>query len=109
MIGMIVRFVVSALVLMLVSFIVPGLRVSCFTGALVAAAVIAVLGYAIEKVFGDKISRTGRGAVGFLTAAVVIYFSQFIVPGYITVSIIGALLASLVIGIVDSFVPTMIR
>lgn len=109
MIGMIVRFVVSALVLMLVSFIVPGLRVSGFTGALVAAAVIAVLGYAIEKVFGDKISRTGRGAVGFLTAAVVIYFSQFIVPGYITVSIIGALLASLVIGIVDSFVPTMIR
>ena len=109
MLGMIVRFVVSALVLLLVSFIVPGLRVNGFTGALVAAAVIAILGYAAEKVFGDKISRTGRGAVGFFTAAVVIYFSQFIVPGYITVSIIGALLASLVIGIVDSFVPTTLR
>jgi len=109
MLGMIVRFVVSALVLLLVSYIVPGLRVNGFTGAVIAAAVIAVLGYAIEKVFGDKITRTGRGAVGFITAAVVIYFSQFIVPGYITVSIIGALLASLVIGIVDIFVPTMIR
>lgn len=109
MLGMIVRFVVSALVLLLVSYIVPGLRVNGFAGALVAAAVIAVLGYAAEKVFGDKISRTGRGAVGFITAAVVIYFSQFIVPGYITVSIIGALLASLVIGIVDSFVPTTLR
>ena len=109
MLGMIVRFVVSALVLLLVSFIVPGLRVNGFTGALIAAAVIALLGYAIEKVFGDKISRTGRGAVGFITAAAVIYLSQFIVPGYITVSIIGALLASLVIGIVDSFVPTTLR
>lgn len=109
MLGMIVRFVVSALVLLLVSYIVPGLRVNGFTGALVAAAMIAALGYAAEKVFGDKISRTGRGAVGFITAAVVIYFSQFIVPGYITVSIIGALLASLVIGIVDSFVPTTLR
>lgn len=109
MLGMIVRFVVSALVLLLVSYIVPGLRVNGFTGAVIAAAVIAVLGYAAEKVFGDKISRTGRGAVGFITAAVVIYFSQFIVPGYITVSIIGALLASLVIGIVDSFVPTTLR
>jgi len=109
MLGMIVRFVVSALVLLLVSFIVPGLRVNGFTGALVAAAVIAVIGYAIEKVFSEKISRTGRGAVGFITAAVVIYFSQFIVPGYITVSVIGALLASLVIGIVDSFVPTTLR
>ncbi|MHB8075477.1 phage holin family protein [Desulfosporosinus fructosivorans] len=109
MLGMIVRFVVSALVLLLVSYIVPGLRVNGFTGALIAAVVIAVLGYAIEKLFGDKITRTGRGAVGFITAAVVIYFSQFIVPGYITVSIIGALLASLVIGIVDSFVPTTLR
>jgi uncharacterized membrane protein YvlD (DUF360 family) len=109
MLGMIVRFVVSALVLLLVSYIVPGLRVNGFTGALIAAAVIAVLGYAVEKVFGDKISRTGRGAVGFITAAAVIYFSQFIVPGYITVSIIGALLASLVIGIADSFVPTTLR
>jgi len=109
MLGMIVRFVVSALVLLLVSYIVPGLKVSGFTGALIAAAVIAVLGYGIEKLFGDKISRTGRGAVGFLTAAAVIYFSQFLVPGYITVSIIGALLASLVIGIVDSFVPTTLR
>jgi len=109
MIGMIVRFVVSALVLLLVSWIVPGLRVNGFTGALIAAAVIAILGYVIERIFGDKITRMGRGSIGFLTAAVVIYFSQYLVPGYITVSIIGALLASLVIGIVDSFVPTTLR
>jgi putative membrane protein len=110
MLGMIVRFIVSAIVLLLVSFVVPGLKVSGgFTGALVAAAVIAIVGFAAEKVFGDKISRTGRGTVGFFTAAVVIYLSQYIVPGYITVSIIGALLASLVIGIVDSFVPTTLR
>ncbi|KGK83309.1 membrane protein [Desulfosporosinus sp. HMP52] len=109
MIGMIVRFIVSALVLMLVSWIVPGLRVNGFTGALIAAAVIAILGYAAEKLFGDRISRVGRGSIGFLTAAVVIYFSQFLVPNYISVSIIGALLASLVIGIVDSFVPTTLR
>jgi putative membrane protein len=109
MLGMIVRFVVSAVVLLLVSYIVPGLRVAGFTGAIIAAVVISLLGYAIEKAFGDKITRTGRGAVGFITAAVVIYFSQFLVPGYISVSIIGALLASLVIGVVDIFVPTTLR
>lgn len=109
MLGMIVRFVVSAVVLLLVSYIVPGLRVNGFTGALIAAVVIALLGYVIERAFGDKISRTGRGAVGFITAAVVIYFSQYLIPGYISVSIIGALLASLVIGIVDAFVPTTLR
>jgi len=109
MVGMIVRFIVSALVLLLVSWIVPGLRVAGFTGALIAAAVIAIMGYVVERLFGDKITRMGRGTVGFLTAAVVIYFSQFLVPGSISVSIIGALLASLVIGIIDSFVPTTLR
>ena len=107
--GLIVRFVVSALVLLLVSYIVPGLRVNGITGALIAAAVIAGVGYVIEMVFGDKVTRAGRGAVGFITAALVIYFSQFIIPGYITVSIVGALLASIVIGIIDSFVPTTLR
>jgi len=109
MVGMIVRFIVSALVLLVVSWIVPGLRVAGFTGALIAAAVIAILGYIIERLFGDKVTRMGRGTVGFLTAAVVIYFSQYLVPGSISVSIIGALLASLVIGIIDSFVPTTLR
>lgn len=111
MIGMIVRFVVSAVVLLLVSWIVPGLRINGITGALIAAAVIAVIGFGIEKVFGgdEKMTRMSRGSIGFLTAAVVIYLSQFLIPGYMTVSIIGALLASLVIGIVDSFVPTTLR
>ncbi len=110
MLGMIVRFIVSAVVLMLVSYIVPGLRVAGFTGALIAAVIIAVLGYVIELAFGKhNISRMGRGAIGFLTAAVVIYLSQFIVPGAIRVSIIGALLASLIIGFVDSFLPTELR
>jgi putative membrane protein len=109
MLGMLVRFIVSALVLLLVSYIVPGLQVNGIIGAFVAAAVIAVLGYIIELIFGEKITKRGRGLVGFLSAAVVIYFSQFIVPGYLNVTILGALLASIVIGVIDSFVPTTIR
>jgi putative membrane protein len=46
--------------------------------------------------------------VGFLTAAAVIYLAQFIVPA-LEVSVLGALLAALVIGIVDAFVPTELR
>lgn len=110
MLGMIVRFLVSAVVLLLVSYIVPGLQVAGFTGALIAAVVIAALGYVVELIFGrDKITRMSRGIVGFLVSAVVIYVSQFIVPGSINVTIWGALLASLVIGIVDAFVPTELR
>lgn len=109
MIGLIIRFIVSALVLMVVSFIIPGISVSGFTGALIAAIVIAVLGYIVERLMGEKVSPQNRGIVGFIVAAAVIYLAQFIVPAYIQVGIIGALLAALAIGVIDAFVPTELR
>jgi putative membrane protein len=109
MLGMIVRFIVSALVLLVVGYLIPGVSVAGFWGALITAVVIAVLGYIVEAILGDKISPRSRGIVGFLTAAVVIYITQFIVPNYFSVSLIGALLAAFVIGLIDAFVPTELR
>jgi len=108
-IGFIIRFVVSALVLLLVAAVLPGISVNGFTGALIAAAIIAILGYVVEKLLGERVSPQSRGLVGFITAAVVIYAAKFIIPGYLDVSVIGALLAAFVIGIIDAFVPTLIR
>jgi putative membrane protein len=108
-IGIIVRFVVSAIVLMLVAYFIPGIKVSGFVGALIAALVIAGIGYLIEMAFGDRISPRSRGIVGFITAAVVIYLAQFIIPDYLSVSLLGSLLAALVIGLIDAFVPTELR
>lgn len=109
MLGAIVRFVVSAIVLMVIGMFVPGFRVSGFGGALIAAAVIAILGYVVEAILGDKVSPRSRGLVGFVTAAVVIYASQFLIPTMISVTVVGALLSAFIIGLVDAFVPTFIR
>lgn len=109
-IGLIIRFVVSAIVLMLVGALLPGISVtSSFVGALIAAVVIAVLGYLAETLLGDKVSPRSRGVVGFIVSALVIYLAQFIVPNLLSVSLIGALIAAFVIGIIDAFVPTAIR
>lgn len=109
MLGTVVRFVVSALVLMLVAWLLPGIKVAGFTGALIAAVVIAILGYLIEMALGDRISPRSRGIVGFVTAAIVIYVAQFIIPSYLSVSLLGSLLAAFVIGLIDAFVPTELR
>lgn len=109
MIRTIIRFLVSALVLLLVSWLLPGISVAGFTGAVIAAVVIALLGWVMEKLLGKNITPSSRGFIGFISAAVVIYLAQYIVPGSISVSVIGALLASLVIGLVDAFIPTEIR
>lgn len=108
MLGAIIRFVVSALVLLLVSVIVPGFRLAGFVNAIIAAVAIAAIGYAVEALLGRRVSPQSRGLVGFITAAVVIYVVQFIVPT-MQVTLLGALLASLVIGVIDAFVPTTLR
>lgn len=109
MLGTIVRFITSAIVLMVVGWLLPGISVSGFTGALIAAAVIALLGYLAESLLGKSISPRSRGVVGFITAAVVIYLAQFIVPALLSVSIFGALLSAFVIGLIDLVVPTAVR
>nr|WP_273041803.1 phage holin family protein [Paenibacillus sp. 23TSA30-6] len=102
--GHIVRFIVAALVLMVVSWIVPGFSVGGFWSALILAIVIALIGYIIEAMFGRRVSPFGRGIVGFLVSALVIWMAQYVVT-HVSVSVLGALLAALVIGIIDLFIP----
>ncbi|MDQ0061144.1 phage holin family protein [Paenibacillus harenae] len=103
-IGHVVRFIVSALVLMVVGFIVPQFSVGGFWSALFLALVIAALGWIVEGIFGKRVTPFGRGIVGFIASAVVIWIAQFIVGG-VTVTWLGAILAALVIGIIDLFIP----
>lgn len=106
--GTIIRFIVSALVLLVVGYVIPGMTMVGFVNALAAAAVIAILGYIVEAIMGEGVSPQNRGIIGFITAAIVIYVTQYIVPG-LEVTILGALIAALVIGLIDAFVPTELR
>lgn len=109
MLGAIVRFVVSALVLMLVAWITPGVRVSGFWGALFASLVIAGLGWLAQSLLGRRASPSSRGLTGFIAAAVVIWLTGALFPGWLSVTWWGALLAAFVIGLVDAMVPTELR
>jgi uncharacterized membrane protein YvlD (DUF360 family) len=109
-VGLIVRFIVSALVLIVVSWLSPGFVVKGgFVGALVAAVVIALLGYLVESILGDKVSPQSKGIVGFIVAVVVIYLAQYIIPGFLSVTLVGALISAFIIGLIDAVVPTVLR
>ena len=108
LIGALIRLVISALSLLLVGTLIQGFTIGGFINALIVALVIAILGYLIElasKIEQRKINSKVRGLVGFIISAIVIYLAQFIIPA-LTVSLIGALLAAAIIGIIDMFVPT---
>lgn len=102
--GHVARFIVSAIILMVVGWIVPQFSIGGFGSALLLALVIALLGWIIESVFGTRVTPFGRGIVGFLVSAFVIFVAQFFIAN-VNVSLFGALLAALVVGIIDLFIP----
>lgn len=101
---MLVRFVATAVILAIAAFLTPGFRIDGIWALVIAAVVITVVDYFIERFTGIDASPFGRGIVGFAVAAAVIYFTQFIVAGY-AVSFWGAIIGALIIGILNAIIP----
>jgi uncharacterized membrane protein YvlD (DUF360 family) len=102
--GWVLRLIVVAVVLGITSFFTPGFTINGLWSYLIAALVITVLDYFAESFMGVDASPIGKGLKGFAIAAVIIYLAQFLVP-HMRVTIIGALLAAAVIGIIDALLP----
>lgn len=98
------RLIFVAIILGITSFVTPGFTINGLWMFLLAALVITVLDYFVESVMGVDASPFGKGLKGFVISAIIIYVTQFLVP-YMKVSIMGAILAALVIGILDAVLP----
>ena len=50
----------------------------------------------------------GRGIVGFTSAVVILYVTQFFVDGYY-ISILSSIVAAIIYGIIDTMLPIEVR
>lgn len=98
------RLVSAAVVLAITAFFTPGFSINNFWALALAAVVLTALDYIIVKFTGLEASPFGKGFVGFIVAAVVLYITQFLVAGY-TISWLGAIIGALVYGVVDYLIP----
>jgi uncharacterized membrane protein YvlD (DUF360 family) len=81
-----------------------GLTIRGLWSFLIAAVVITVLDVLVESIIKVDASPFGKGIKGFLISVIIIYATQFFVPN-MRASILGAILAALVIGIIDAIIP----
>ena len=98
------RLVTSAIVLAITAFFTPGFQISNIWALAAATIVLTVIDYLITRFTGLHASSFGKGFVGFVLAAVVLYLTQYFVAGY-TVSWMAAIVGALVYGVVDYFLP----
>lgn len=101
------RLVMVAIILGVTSFLTPGFRIHGLWSYIIAAVIISALDYLVEYFMGVDASPFGKGIKGFIISAIIIYAAQFFVPS-MSVSIIGALLASVVIGLLDMVFPVRV-
>lgn len=102
--GVILRFVTSAVILAITAFFTPGFTISNVWSLALAAVVLTIIDYLIVRFTGLHASAFGKGFVGFILAAVVLYVTQYFVVGY-SISWVAAIIGALIYGVVDYFVP----
>lgn len=102
--GVILRFVTSAVILAITAFFTPGFTISNVWSLALAAVVLTVIDYLIVRFTGLHAIAFGKGFVGFILAAVVLYVTQYFVVGY-SISWVAAIIGALIYGVVDYFVP----
>lgn len=98
------RFILVAIILIITSLVTPGFSIYGMWSFLLAAVVISGLDYLVELLMGVDASPFGKGIKGFIIAAIIIYLAQFLVPN-MGVSVMGAILAAIVIGLLDAVFP----
>lgn len=98
------RLVTAAIVLAITAFFTPGFSISNFWALAAAAIVLTIIDYLIVKFTGLHASAFGKGFVGFVLSAVVLYVTQYFVAGY-TISWMAAIIGAIVYGVVDYFLP----
>ena len=100
----IIRFILVSVILVITSYLTTGFSIVGLWSILLAAAAIIVLDYLAERIIKIDASPFGKGIKGFIISVVILYLVQFIVPN-MNVTIIGAIFASIVIGILDAIIP----
>lgn len=98
------RFVTSAIILAITAFFTPGFTISNFWALALGAIVLTVMDYLIVKFTGLDANPFGKGFVGFILAAAILYLTQFFVAGY-SISWIAAIIGALIYGVVDYIIP----
>lgn len=98
------RLVVAAIVLAITAFFTPGFQISNIWTLAAAAIVLTLIDYLIVKFTGLHASPFGKGFVGFVLSAVVLYVTQYFVAGY-TISWMAAIIGAVIYGVVDYFLP----
>ncbi len=105
--GILINWIVNAMVIFSVAYIMPGVHVANFTSALVVALVLGVINAFLKPVLlilTLPITILTLGLFAFFINALLILLVSKIVPGFIVDGFLWALIFGIVLSIANTFV-----
>lgn len=102
--ALVLKYISATAILTVTTIFTPNFTISSIPSLFLSSLVIIVLDYMMSIITGINDSMIGRGFVGFISAAIIIYATQFIVPGYY-ISMLSSLIAAAIYGTINSFMP----
>lgn len=102
--SLILKYISATAILTATTIFTPNFTITSIPALFLSSFVIILLDYMMSIITGINDSSIGRGIVGFISAAIIIYMTQFIVPGYYT-SMLSSLIAAAIYGTINSFMP----
>lgn len=104
MLNMVIRWVLFALALLLIAWLVPGIQVAGFVPALIAALVIGLINIFVRPILGAltlPINIATLGIFSFILNALLLWLSAAIVPGFNIDGFLPALIGSILLTILS--------
>lgn len=108
----IIRWVISALAILLTAYLVPGVQVVSFATALLVAVVLGIVNAILKPLLvllTLPITVLTLGLFMFIINAVMILIVDRLIPGFSVDSFLTALLFSLVLSVVNWFLFSLVR
>ena len=107
MMAVLINWIVSAMVIFTVAYVIPGVHVTSFTTALVVALVLGILNAIVKPilvVLTLPITIITLGIFYLILNAILIVVASKIVPGFIIDSFFSAFIFGLILSIVNTFI-----
>lgn len=106
--NLIINFLLSALAVFIVAYVVPGVSVDSFFTALVVAVVLGILNLVVKPIITLltlPLNILTLGLLGLIINLVIIYMASALISGFTITSLLSAILFGILLAIINMLMP----
>ena len=101
---LLIRYISALTILWITTYFTPNFNMSSFPGLIISAFIIIILDYLVATITGIHDIPLYRAIVSLVACAVILYMTQFLVPGYY-ISIFSTIIAATIYGVIQFNLP----